>query len=94
MLLMGMVEEAKEVAATLRLQKCDKIELALTQFPSMTEDDILDGMDLLGPDLQLADTFLGLSDEKKKRPKMELFFCDGNFDIAITVVMVRAMAKY
>ncbi|KAF5206334.1 hypothetical protein FRX31_004078 [Thalictrum thalictroides] len=40
MLLMGMVEAVKEVAATLRPQKCDKIELALTQLPGMTEDDI------------------------------------------------------
>ncbi|KAF5180344.1 hypothetical protein FRX31_030069 [Thalictrum thalictroides] len=66
MLLMGMVEAAKEVATALRPQKWDKIELALTQLPGMTEDDILDGMDLLGPDPQLAETFLGLSDERKK----------------------------
>ncbi|KAF5205291.1 hypothetical protein FRX31_005122 [Thalictrum thalictroides] len=40
--------------------------LLMGMLPGMTEDDILDGMDLLGPDPQLAETFLGLSDERKK----------------------------
>ncbi|KAF5177547.1 hypothetical protein FRX31_032866 [Thalictrum thalictroides] len=40
--------------------------LLMGMLPGMTEDDILYGMDLFGPDPQLAETFLGLSDERKK----------------------------
>ncbi|KAF5187244.1 hypothetical protein FRX31_023170 [Thalictrum thalictroides] len=75
MLLTGMVEAAKKVAAALRPQKCDKIELALTQLPDMTEDDILDGMDLFGPDPQLENTFLG--DYGLKLMMYEFFFFVG-----------------